>query len=107
MRESAVRRPWGHYVDHKREREYVMKTMHFIPDMVTSLQSHYLRAEFWYVVSGSGWFIVNGQRRAIGLRDIQIVPVGAIHQIQAGPQGLVVAETQFGVNCTEDDIVRY
>lgn len=107
MRENAVRRAWGHYVDHHRQREYVMKTMYFNPNGMTSLQSHYLRAEFWYVVSGEGWFVVAGQRRLVGLRDVQMIPVGAVHQIQAGPQGLVVAETQFGLNCNEDDIVRY
>lgn len=107
MRDNAVRRQWGYYVDHHRQREYVMKTMFFIPNAETSVQSHYLRAEFWYVVSGEGWFVVSGQRRKVGPRDIQIVPQGAVHQIQAGPGGLVVAETQFGINCNEEDIVRY
>jgi len=84
-----------------------MKTMYFIPGMHTSLQHHYMRAEFWHVTEGSGFFVIGELERPVMRGDVALVPVGVKHQIKAGPNGLVVAEMQFGPKCSEDDIVRY
>ncbi|HNZ55347.1 MAG TPA: phosphomannose isomerase type II C-terminal cupin domain [Candidatus Paceibacterota bacterium] len=99
-------RPWGHF---RRFTDNVSSTVKIIslkPDAELSLQSHQKRSEFWRVLAGSGFVQVGEGERPLSVGDEVEIPLGAKHQLSAGPDGLEVLEISLG-EFAEEDIVRY
>lgn len=102
-------RPWGHYVvlddsagSHK------VKTIQVEPGRRLSLQSHRLRAEHWFVVSGDGLVWRDDERIPVSAGAAVDIPLGCRHRVEAtGQVPLVFVEVQHGSYFGEDDIVRY
>lgn len=83
-----------------------VKIITVAPDQILSLQSHKKRSEFWKVISGSGFVEIDGAREAVDLGDEKMIPLGAKHRMQAGPNGMRILEIAFG-EFDEEDIIRY
>ena len=52
--QNKVEKPWGWYKDLERHHNLVIKKLHVNPGQKISLQKHFERDEFWYVLSGIG-----------------------------------------------------
>lgn len=108
MGEFATR-PWGHYlVLDESAATHKVKTIQVTPGQRLSLQSHALRSEHWFVVSGQGVVWRDDERIAVQAGSAVDIPVGARHRVEGtGTEPLVFIEVQHGSYFGEDDIVRY
>lgn len=104
MTEKVVRL-WGHYVDHIRSDEFVLKTLHIRSGEGTSYQRHAMRSELWTVMQGRVRVIIGGIPRLLYAGDQVHVPVGVWHSMTAVEGDALVMEHQAGI-CREDDIER-
>ena len=101
-------RPWGNYTvlddakdDHKVKRIVVLAGKRL------SYQTHRLRAEHWYVISGHATVILNGVTHELVGGDSIDIPIGAAHRCEnRGEEPVVFIEVQHGTYFGEDDIVR-
>ncbi len=98
-------RPWGSFERFTHNETSTVKILHVAPDQRFSLQKHASRSEFWRVIQGSGLFDDGNAPRAITLGDTIELPVGALHRLTGGPDGISVLEIALGT-FTEDDIER-
>lgn len=100
-------RPWGHYTVLDDAAGHKVKRIVVSPGKRLSYQRHSRRAEHWFVVSGSGEALLDGQPVAVGAGSTVDVPVECAHRItNTGAQELVFIEVQHGEYFGEDDIVR-
>ena len=103
----SVARPWGRWQVLDAAADHKVKRLEVEPPARLSYQRHALRAEHWFVVSGSGLATIDGVERAIGVGDSVDVAVGVPHRIaNAGADLLVLIEVQTGTSFVEDDIER-
>jgi mannose-6-phosphate isomerase len=102
-------RPWGSYtVLHEQEASHKVKLIEVSAGQRLSLQSHRLRAEHWFVVSGEGVVSRDDDRIPVGPGSSIDIGMGMRHRIEStGSGALVFIEIQHGVSFHEDDIVRY
>ena len=101
-------RPWGNYtVLDDGEDDHKVKRIVVTPGKRLSYQTHKLRAEHWYVVSGVATVTLDDEvfeRRAGESVDI---PIGAAHRCEnLAAEPVVFIEVQTGTYFGEDDIVR-
>jgi mannose-6-phosphate isomerase len=108
MQEVSLR-PWGSYtVLHEREASHKVKLIEVSAGQRLSLQSHRLRAEHWFVVSGEGVVSRDDERIVVGPGSSIDIGIGMRHRIEStGSGALVFIEVQHGTSFGEDDIVRY
>jgi len=107
-REHDVR-PWGEYLvleddaaDHK------VKRITVTPHKRRSYQSHAMRAEHWFVVSGTAKVTLDDVDHLVGPGEAIDIARGAKHRVEnPGDEPLVFIEVQHGTYFGEDDIVRY
>jgi mannose-6-phosphate isomerase-like protein (cupin superfamily) len=98
-------RPWGAFVEFSKNTPSTVKLLTVNPGEALSLQKHVKRAEFWRVISGSG-FITVGKERISAKPDAEFfIPEGTEHRIEGGTEALVVLEISFGT-FEDDDIIR-
>ena len=101
-------RPWGNYTVLYTDKDCQVKKLVVNPGKRISLQSHKLRAEHWFIVSGEGIAELDGKQKEVGPGDSIDVPIGSMHRISSeGPKPLVFIEVQTGESFDEGDIVRY
>ena len=101
-------RPWGNYTVLHTEVGFQVKKIVVNPGMRISLQSHKLRAEHWFVVSGRGIAELDGQELEVEPGSSIDVPIGSVHRISCGQSSpIVFIEVQTGSHFSEDDITRY
>jgi mannose-6-phosphate isomerase-like protein (cupin superfamily) len=98
-------RPWGGFERFTLNELSTVKIIRVNPGAELSLQRHEHRAEFWRVLAGSGAARSGEETREIKTGDEVEVPVGALHRLSAGPEGLVVLEIAEG-KFDEADIER-
>ncbi len=99
-------RPWGFFRKFTHNAPSTIKIISVKPQAELSLQSHKHRAEFWRVISGSGFFTIDQKVIAVSKGDEHYTPVGTKHKIAAGPEGLEVLEIALG-DFDEVDITRF
>ena len=99
-------RPWGFFRRFTNNTSSTVKILSVKPNEELSLQSHTKRSEFWRVVSGSGFFEINGEKIKVKKNDEQYIPVETKHKIIADSEGLEILEICLG-NFDENDIIRY
>jgi mannose-6-phosphate isomerase len=100
-------RPWGSYTVLVDAPDHKVKTLTVEPGKRLSYQRHLRRSEHWFVVSGSGMVILDGEAREIGPASVIDVAVGVAHRIgNTGEGDLVFIEVQHGEYFGEDDIIR-
>lgn len=100
-------RPWGRYEILGESEAYKTKVITVLPGQRLSYQKHAKRSEHWFVVSGIGEVLLDGQTTALSGGSAVDVPVGVAHRItNTGREDLVFIEVQHGESFGEDDIVR-
>ena len=74
---------WGSELLLKRTEQYAMKVLHINSGRNTSYHYHKQSSETWYIVSGTGYIMIDGDR--VGARPGLVVHIapGKNHQIMA------------------------
>jgi mannose-6-phosphate isomerase-like protein (cupin superfamily) len=102
-----VQKPWGEYEDIVRSEKYVVKTLTVNPGESTSLQTHKLRNEFWYIVSGCADVqlgkVISKMKAG---QTVHIYSKDKHRVINNGDVPVVILEMQYGESCDEHDIER-
>ncbi len=98
-------RPWGSFEDLTLNEQSTVKILRIAAGKRFSLQKHAQRSEWWRVIEGSGLATIGEEERPITVGDTIEIPVGTLHRLAGGDDGLVVLEVSFG-NFDENDIVR-
>lgn len=99
------KRPWGEEVWLTKEKPSMVKIISMNPGESSSLQYHHNRDEFWYILSGNGYAIIDGQEVRLKSGDNCFVRREIKHRIQGGTEKLVLIELAYG-DFDEKDIVR-
>tara|TARA_B100000073_G_scaffold13022_1_gene10786 strand:+ start:58 stop:405 length:348 start_codon:yes stop_codon:yes gene_type:complete len=102
---NIVNKPWGSYKDLERNYFRVVKIITISPNQRFSLQKHSKREEFWYILSGTGTITLDSETKSVSSKDYFHIPIGCIHRLQAGIDGIQFLEIQQG-ECEESDIIR-
>lgn len=71
-----------------------------------SYQYHNNRSEFWTIVQGKGFLVLDGVLTEVNTGDTLIIEKNAKHSVKAINGDLIILEVQYGIECNEDDIVR-
>lgn len=98
-------RPWGWFERFTLNEPTTVKFLHVEKDQQLSLQRHKKRGEYWRVIEGSGVAHCDGSDVALTLGDTIELPVGAIHRLSGGTEGITVLEIAYG-EFDENDIER-
>jgi mannose-6-phosphate isomerase-like protein (cupin superfamily) len=100
-------RPWGFYQILSDEKTFKNKKIVVYPGKRLSLQRHKHRDEHWFIISGQGIWIKNGQKEKFTAGQSIDIPRNSIHRIQnTGSENVVFTEVQTGDYFGEDDIER-
>ena len=102
---DKVEKPWGHEIIWAKTDKYVAKFLHINPNSRLSLQSHEIKEETIYVMSGQLKLQlgVNGNEMSYGPGHIVHVKPGEVHRFGAGNIPVVLCE----VSTPEiEDVVR-
>ena len=83
-----------------------MKSLIIKKDKNISYQYHNHRSEFWTIVEGEGYIILDGILSKVNTGDTFTIEKNVKHSITAINGDLVILEVQYGAECNEDDIVR-
>jgi len=103
---EEVERPWGKFKRFTKNINSTVKILTVKPNEILSLQNHKNRSEFWHVISGSGFFEIDGVKKKVFKGDEGYVPVLAKHRISSSEEGLEVLEIGLG-DFDENDIIHY
>ncbi|MEO6536916.1 MAG: phosphomannose isomerase type II C-terminal cupin domain [Candidatus Paceibacterota bacterium] len=98
-------RPWGSFEQFSDNEVSTVKLIHVDAGQRLSLQKHSKRSEFWRVVSGSGTFEIDGVARDVSVGDEANIPVGSLHRLAGGADGITILEIARG-EFDEHDIER-
>lgn len=96
-------RPWGSFERFVANEVSTIKILHVLPGKRFSLQKHAHRSEFWRVVEGSGTLTLGEEEREVTVGDEVSIPVGTLHRLRGGPNGIKVLEIISG-DYDEEDI---
>lgn len=83
-----------------------MKRLIIKKDKNISYQYHNHRSEFWAILEGNGYIILDGILSKVNTGDTFTIEKNVKHSITAIDGDLVILEVQYGTECNEDDIVR-
>jgi len=103
--QNKIKKPWGWYEDLERHHNLVIKRLHVNPNQRISLQKHFKRDEFWYVLSGFGKVLIDNVYRLAHEGEKFSIGKGQIHRLESLSDGITIIEVQSG-ECFEDDIIR-
>ena len=98
-------RPWGSFETFTVNEPSTVKILRVSANMRFSLQKHEHRSEWWRVIEGSGIAQVGEEERTITVGDTIEIPVGSLHRLTGGENGIAVLEISFGT-FDENDIIR-
>lgn len=102
---KEVIKPWGKYIDLERSDSLVIKEITINPFQKFSLQKHFKRKEFWYIISGIGKITLGNKMYTVGPGESFSIEIEQVHRLEAYGEGVVFMEVQQG-DCSEDDILR-
>jgi len=106
--EKINQRPWGYYEIIAEAPDHKIKRIVVKPACRTSLQSHKLRSEHWFVVAGNGGALVEDKEFPLSAGSSVDIPIEARHRLlNASAEPLVIIEVQTGKYFGEDDIERF
>jgi mannose-1-phosphate guanylyltransferase len=98
-------RPWGSFDQFTLNEPSTVKIVRVAAGKRLSLQRHAKRSEFWRVIEGAGTATIGSEERPVAMGDELEIPVGTLHRLQGGPEGVAVLEISTG-EFDESDIER-
>lgn len=98
-------RPWGTSELFAKDEGSAVKILRVFPNKRFSLQKHAHRAEHWQVIEGWGTAHVDGEDTTISVGSSIDVPLGSVHRLTGGDEGIAVLEIITGAY-DENDIER-
>lgn len=98
-------RPWGSFERFVLNEQCTVKILVVEAGKRFSLQSHTGREEFWRVIEGSGMVTKGDETLSAKVGDEFLFPIGTLHRLEGGPDGIKVLEISFGA-FDENDISR-
>jgi mannose-6-phosphate isomerase len=106
-KDEGAERPWGNYVTLSEAHDHKVKRITVRPGSRLSYQRHQHRSEHWFVVSGSGIVVRDGEEKAVRVGSAVDIRTGSLHRMQnVGRDDLIFIEVQLGTYLGEDDIER-
>jgi mannose-6-phosphate isomerase-like protein (cupin superfamily) len=105
-------RPWGSFEEFTMNEPTTVKILHVSAGKRFSLQKHAHRSEYWKVIEGNGIAQTNDVTREVKVGDEIEIPIGTLHRLTGGENGIKVLEISFGkfeesdITRTEDDFGR-
>ena len=101
-------RPWGHYVNLFKGKNFLIKELTVNSKSSLSLQKHYYRSEHWVITKGKPKITLNKKKFFKKVNESIYVPAGTIHRIENPYKKTAkIMEVQIGSMLSENDIVRY
>jgi mannose-6-phosphate isomerase-like protein (cupin superfamily) len=105
--QEGNKRPWGYFEVLSDAPDHKVKRIVVEPGGILSLQRHQLRAEHWFIVSGSGRMTLEDKQYPVSSSSAIDIPMGTKHRIENTSSGnLVIIEVQTGTYFGENDIER-
>jgi mannose-6-phosphate isomerase len=107
-RNFTEKRPWGGFTNLLDLPTHKVKEIVVNPNQRLSYQRHSKRAEHWFVISGTGYAIID--EKHIPLSPGTAVDIKTKEKHRLGNDGnelLIVIEVQTGTYFGEDDIERF
>lgn len=98
-------RPWGSFDQFTHNTQTTVKILHVSANKRLSLQKHKHRSEFWHVISGNGTVTIGTKELHAQQNDEFEIPIGTIHRITGGDEGIRLLEIATG-KFDENDIIR-
>ena len=107
--DNKVEKPWGYYTVLLDQTFSKVKSLTVKAGNKISLQTHKERDEYWVVVSGKGFVMLNDKRFDAPLGSYIYIPSGCKHRLCAEEEDITIIEVQLSKSgqCQEEDIVRY
>ena len=99
-------REWGEFFVLDEFPTVKVKRLIIKKDKNISYQYHNHRSEFWAILEGNGYIILDGILSKVNTGDTFTIERNVKHSITAIDGDLVILEVQYGTECNEDDIVR-
>lgn len=99
------KRPWGDELWLTKEKPSMVKLITVNPGEVNSLQYHHNRDEYWYILSGNGYAIIDNKEIYLESGSSCFVPREIKHRFRGGTEKLTLIELAYG-DFDEKDIVR-
>ncbi len=99
------KRPWGEFTKFTQNTPSTVKIIVVHPHEALSLQYHHHRAEFWYVISGTGTAEINGEHITLSPGTTVSISPTVLHRVTADNVPLTFLEIATG-DFDENDIVR-
>ena len=108
--ERDFNRPWGGFIKFVDNKPCTVKILFLKKGESLSLQSHKLRIEFWYVISGKikvtyGKNLKNIRKKLLKEGESILIPKNYLHRAEA-PAPSKILEISFG-KFKEKDEIRY
>ncbi|MFH1714042.1 MAG: mannose-6-phosphate isomerase [Candidatus Nealsonbacteria bacterium] len=108
--EKDFKRPWGGFIKFIDNKPCTVKILQIKKDESFSLQSHKLREEFWYVVSGKIKVITGKNQKSLKKKTLKesqsvLIPPRILHMAE-GITDSKILEISTGI-FKENDEIRY
>ena len=101
-------RPWGHYVNLYKGKNFLVKELTVNSKSSISLQKHNHRSEHWTIISGKPMITLNNSKFFKNLNESIFIPKGSVHRIENFfKKPVKIIEVQTGTTLKETDIIRY
>lgn len=86
---------WGTYYVLDQQKESLTIRVTLYPEQRMNYHSHAHRDEVWTVVSGTGWAVLDGEKKKLSVGDVISMPAGCRHTVIAETE-LKIIEVQLG-----------
>ena len=107
-KKNVYYRPWGHYVNLFKGKNFLVKELVVNPRSAISLQKHNHRSEHWMVDQGKPKITIDNKKFFIKKNNSVYIPAGSIHRIEnIYKTPVIIIEVQTGSILKETDITRY
>ncbi len=108
--EKDLKRPWGGFIKFIDNKRCTVKILRFKNGGSLSLQSHKLREEFWYIISGKAKIILGRSQTSLKTRILKenqfvLIPRKYLHRAE-GIGSCQILEISTGT-FKENDEIRY
>lgn len=99
------KRPWGEETWITDKKPSMVKIITVFSGEENSLQYHKNRDEYWRILSGNGYAVIDDKEIPLKLGVDCFIPRMMKHRMKGGTENLVLLELAFG-DFDENDIVR-